>query len=335
MNLIAHRGEQIHLDEIDWQIIGLLRANGRRPVADIARLIGLSESGARKRLDRLLSDGAFALTVVSNPTLVGMTSANILMSVELLALQRVEEAVARLPEVTYLKVTAGSADLLASVLVPVERGLYGFLTERLAVTPGVRSIQTLVTVKVVKLSDDFGALVDRSPDPNGLVPDPDPRDADQIQLDHLDWWIIGLLRADGRRPVADIARVVGLSESGARKRIDRLLDQGAATLTLITNPARVGMISANFLISVDIQALQAVECAVARMPEVTYLVVTAGSELLASVLVRADIGLYGFLTGRLATIRGVRSILTLVTIKLVKLSSDLAALVTHHNPAAG
>jgi Lrp/AsnC family transcriptional regulator for asnA, asnC and gidA len=152
-------------------------------------------------------------------------------------------------------------------------------------------------------------------------------ESDRLHLDDIDWQILGLLRADGRRPVAEIARVVGLSESGARKRMDRLINQGAARLTLITDPTRVGMISVNFLISVELHALEDVETALARMPEVTYLVVTAGSELLASVLVREETGLYGFLTRRLAPIPGVRGIQTLVTMKLVKLSSDLAALV--------
>jgi Lrp/AsnC family transcriptional regulator for asnA, asnC and gidA len=153
-------GPTVHLDQVDWQIIGLLRADGRRPVAHIARIVGLSESGARKRIDRLLKGGAFTLTIVTDPAKVGMTSANILINVDLHALQQVEEAVARLPEVTYLKVTAGAADLLASVIVPAENGLYSFLTERLASIPGVRGTQTLLTVKIVKLSDDFGALVD-------------------------------------------------------------------------------------------------------------------------------------------------------------------------------
>jgi Lrp/AsnC family transcriptional regulator for asnA, asnC and gidA len=149
----------VQLDEVDRRIIGLLRADARRPVADIARQVNLSENGVRKRIDRLLREQAISLTLVPNPGRIGMTSANILISVELPALRRVADAIARLPEVTYLTVTAGTADLLASVLVPAERGLYDFLADRLAAIPGVRSIQTLVTLEVVKLAFELDALV--------------------------------------------------------------------------------------------------------------------------------------------------------------------------------
>ena len=150
----------IQLDAVDRHIIGLLRADARRPVADIARQVGLSESGTRKRIERLLGADAISLTLVPNPGKLGMTSANILISVELSALRSVARAVAALPEVTYLTVTAGTADLLAAVLVPAERGLYDFLADRLARIQGVRSIQTLVTLEVVKLAYELDALVD-------------------------------------------------------------------------------------------------------------------------------------------------------------------------------
>jgi Lrp/AsnC family transcriptional regulator, regulator for asnA, asnC and gidA len=150
----------IQLDAVDRRIIALLRADARRPVADIARQVGLSENGTRKRIDRLLREQAISLTLVPNPGKIGMTSANILISVELSSLRAVAQAVAKLPEVTYLTVTAGTADLLAAVLVPAERGLYDFLADRLARIEGVRSIQTLVTLEVVKLNYELDALVE-------------------------------------------------------------------------------------------------------------------------------------------------------------------------------
>jgi Lrp/AsnC family transcriptional regulator, regulator for asnA, asnC and gidA len=157
----------IQLDQVDRRIVSLLRADARRPVADIARQIGLSEGGVRKRIDRLLREEAISLTLVPNPARIGMTSANILISVELPALRTVANAIARLPEVTYLTVTAGTADLLASVLVPADRGLYYFLADRLAAIPGVRAIQTLVTLEVVKLAYELDSLVDAVDAPHG------------------------------------------------------------------------------------------------------------------------------------------------------------------------
>ena len=48
-----------------------------------------------------------------------------------------------------------------------------------------------------------------------------------LTLDDLDRHIMKLLRHDGRLTYAEIARTVGVSEPTVRKRIDRLMNQGA------------------------------------------------------------------------------------------------------------
>jgi hypothetical protein len=45
------------MDQIDGQIIDLLRENGRRSNVEMARVLGISEGTVRKRIERLLSSG--------------------------------------------------------------------------------------------------------------------------------------------------------------------------------------------------------------------------------------------------------------------------------------
>jgi DNA-binding Lrp family transcriptional regulator len=45
------------LDELDRQLLAALRANGREPVASLARMLGVTRATVTSRLDRLVSSG--------------------------------------------------------------------------------------------------------------------------------------------------------------------------------------------------------------------------------------------------------------------------------------
>ena len=47
----------MHSDEIDQKLISLLRENARRPVAELARLLGLARTTVQARIDRLENTG--------------------------------------------------------------------------------------------------------------------------------------------------------------------------------------------------------------------------------------------------------------------------------------
>jgi DNA-binding Lrp family transcriptional regulator len=45
------------LDELDRQLLAALRANGREPIASLARMLGVTRATVTSRLDRLMSSG--------------------------------------------------------------------------------------------------------------------------------------------------------------------------------------------------------------------------------------------------------------------------------------
>lgn len=47
----------ITLDELDRELLAALRANGREPVASLARALGVTRATVTSRLDRLISSG--------------------------------------------------------------------------------------------------------------------------------------------------------------------------------------------------------------------------------------------------------------------------------------
>jgi len=104
------------------------------------------------------------------------------------------------------------------------------------------------------------------------------RDRDrQIVLDDVSRSIIEQLQEDGRRSYARIASAVGLSEAAVRQRVQRLLDAGVMQIVAVTDPMQVGF-ARQALVGVRSTAdLRAVADRLATLPEVDYVVVTAGS----------------------------------------------------------
>ena len=138
-------------------------------------------------------------------------------------------------------------------------------------------------------------------------------------LDDVSKAIIEQLQQDGRRPYATIGKAVGLSEAAVRQRVQRLHDSGVMQIVAVTDPMQVGFARAAMIgIRVDGDAeLVADELEV--MPEVDYLVVTAGSfDILAEVVAEDDDHLLEVINRKIRAIAGVRSTETYVYLKLRK-----------------
>jgi Lrp/AsnC family transcriptional regulator for asnA, asnC and gidA len=83
------------------------------------------------------------------PALIGL-------KVEPGKLDDIAERIAQLDEVTYLVVTAGRFDLVCEVVCEDNEHLLRMLTERLADIKGIRSTETLVELRFVKESYQWG-----------------------------------------------------------------------------------------------------------------------------------------------------------------------------------
>ncbi len=106
------------LNDIDRQILALLRQDGRRTYDDIARRVSLSAPAVKRRIDRLLASGALrGFTAVVDPDALGWGTEAL---VELFyapgtLLDEVAETLARVPEVVEAWSVTGEADAIARV----------------------------------------------------------------------------------------------------------------------------------------------------------------------------------------------------------------------------
>ncbi len=143
-------------------------------------------------------------------------------------------------------------------------------------------------------------------------------DRSGTHIDDTDRAIIEVLQRDGRVPYTRLGAAVGLSEAAVRQRVQRLTDSGVMQVVAVTNPLahgfrRMAMIGVRTEGPTDdiAKALQA-------MPDIDYLVVTAGTyDLMAEVVVPDDGALLD-LTNRIRAVPGVRNTETFIYLDLVK-----------------
>jgi len=139
------------VDPVDRRIVAALQRDGRRPFTAIARDLGISEAAVRQRVARLQTAGVMQVVAVADPMTLGFkTMAMVAISVDGRARKQAAEAVRRLPEVSYLVLTAGSFDMLAEVVCEDNDHLLRLLSEDLARIDGVRETQTFMYLRLLK-----------------------------------------------------------------------------------------------------------------------------------------------------------------------------------------
>jgi Lrp/AsnC family transcriptional regulator, regulator for asnA, asnC and gidA len=138
-------------------------------------------------------------------------------------------------------------------------------------------------------------------------------------LDHVSKGIIEQLQQDGRRSYAAIGKVVGLSEAAVRQRVQRLIDSGVMQVVAVTDPLELGF-ARQAMVGIRVNGqVEPVADALAELPEVDYVVITAGSyDLLAELVCESDDHLLSLISGTIRTIEGVVSTETFMYLRLRK-----------------
>jgi Lrp/AsnC family transcriptional regulator for asnA, asnC and gidA len=140
-----------------------------------------------------------------------------------------------------------------------------------------------------------------------------------VALDDVSKAIIEQLQEDGRRPYAAIGKAVGLSEAAVRQRVQRLLDGGVMQIVAVTDPLQVGF-PRQAMIGIRCEGdVEAVADKISEMPEVAYVVITAGGfDLLVEVVCEDDDHLLDLVSKRIRAVPSVRTTESFVYLKLVK-----------------
>ena len=146
------------MDEIDQKIIKYLQKNGRESFVKIGDDLGIPASTVRDRTNRLVNNDVLRIVGVLNPLKAGRrVMANIGVKLSNGNHREVAREIAKLDEVSYLVICAGSFDLMVEVICRDNAHLLDF-TSILQGVPGVLSTETFIYYTIVKEIFDLGTI---------------------------------------------------------------------------------------------------------------------------------------------------------------------------------
>ncbi|RFA14484.1 AsnC family transcriptional regulator [Subtercola boreus] len=144
------------LDATAKAIIEQLQSDGRRSYAEIGKAVGLSEAAVRQRVQKLTDAGVMQIVAVTDPLQLGFYR-QAMIGVKVTGDTRiVADALAALPAVDYVVLTAGTFDLLIEVVCENDEDLITLLNSEIRTLPGVISTETFVYLKLHKQLYNWG-----------------------------------------------------------------------------------------------------------------------------------------------------------------------------------
>jgi Lrp/AsnC family transcriptional regulator, regulator for asnA, asnC and gidA len=138
--------------------------------------------------------------------------------------------------------------------------------------------------------------------------------------------IIKELQEDGRRPYATIGRAVGLSEAAVRQRVQKLIDTGVMQIVAVTDPVQLGF-DRQVMIGINVDGdVEDIAAKLGAIPEVDYVVITAGSfDILVEAVVTDNDHMLRLIGRDIRSIQGIRRTETFLYLKLTKQTYDWGA----------
>ena len=144
-----------HLDRIDTKILRELSMDGRIPITDLAKKVGLSKSPCQVRMKRLQDQGYIqGFRAVLNPAKLGLDHVAFaevrLTDTTEKALSAFNRAVMDVPEIEQCHMIAGSFDYLLKIRSRDIQAYRLILGEVISALPYVGSTSTHVSMQAVK-----------------------------------------------------------------------------------------------------------------------------------------------------------------------------------------
>lgn len=153
---MVRSSSRVAIDSVSRAIIEQLQSDGRRSYASIGTAVGLSEAAVRQRVQKLVDSGVMQIVAVTDPMQIGMARQAMLAISVSGGVETVADELAKIDEVDYIVITAGSFDLMAEVVVEDDQHLLDLISSRIRAIPGVVRTETFLYLKLVKQTYNWG-----------------------------------------------------------------------------------------------------------------------------------------------------------------------------------
>lgn len=228
------------IDELDRRIISALQIDGRASWLRVARALGENERTVARRGSRLLESG-----------LVRVTGIHMKSTGTILALRcgpgqarMCARAVSARGETKWAHLVAGTHDIVAEV--SYARGQeQTFLLDELPAVPGLRESEAYPVVRYLRTAHQWRPEVLNASESAELeLGIPQGQRLEAVGLESLspaDMTMHAALMDNGRRTFEELARLAGVSEATASRRIEQMRQQGQLVVRAVVDPAVLGL----------------------------------------------------------------------------------------------
>ncbi|MCR3722111.1 MULTISPECIES: Lrp/AsnC family transcriptional regulator [Prauserella salsuginis group] len=301
------------IDEMDAALIRVLHSDGRAPWPKVANEIGCSPSTARRRFEAMHSAGMLRLigrTDVARlglgvPAMVQFTGAGA-GDPEFL------EAMRTRGDVRFLGAVVGSVGSVAEFVVPDTAALQERIG-RLSAEFDVAAEVFVVMHTYTSGQDWLPEAVERRVDTRSReLPLAHPTPAERVVLE--------LLIRNGRTSLPELAAAIGKSENTARRTMDSLRERELLDFRVLIEPEVLGF-NAEFWVWLEVEPSQLAQVGeeLARNQGTKYLAATAGrNNLVGQIVLPEHPDMYGYVTGVLGQIEGVRRVEIMIQTRTYK-----------------
>ena len=329
------------LDAVDRQIIHILTVQPRASFRTIADVAQISDQTAARRYRRLAESTGLRVLGVLDGTRLGWVNWFLRLQTTPGSAETMAEALARRSDTRWVNIASAGTEIICEFEARTAEQRDALFLRGL---PGSRRIVQISAHSILHnyvphawpeltkaLSADQlavlagGTTPPDPPAPGGTHPPRPPLGGPQAPrpssaLLPEDEPLLAELARDGRASHAALAAAIHWHESTVRRRIDELRQAGLLYFEVDIDGRGLGItVSASLWLTVEPARLEEAGRAVAGHPEVPFAAATSGStNLIVTGLFRDTEHLYEYLTGRLASLPGVRSVETAPVIRTLK-----------------
>lgn len=316
-------------DRTDLQIVQCLQISPRAPFRRIGEVLGVSEQTVARRYRRLRAEGVMRVVGLVNPARLGETSWQVRIQCRPDAAAAIASALARRDDVSWVMLTSGGSEIVASLRSRTQQQRDELLLQQLPRTAQVLSISAFATLHVFRgaSSDDWridASLLTAAQRRTIAATRRAPRDEPE-PLHTDDEPLIEALARDGRASVAQLADATGWTEAKAGRRLDVLESSGTVYLDVDLAAEVFGyLISAYLWLTVPPAEIESVGRLLAKHPQVMFVAaVTGPASVVASVMCKDGEDLYRYLSADIGKIKGIGHVEVSPTVRRIKQAGSL------------
>jgi DNA-binding Lrp family transcriptional regulator len=304
-------GEAAGLDSIDRRLLHALGINGRASFRLIASVIGTSEQTVARRYRRLRESGVVRVLMLPAPDPAD-TGQLVRLEVQPQAVRAVADALARRPDVSWLRLMNAGAEILFGVRARTSAERDALLLDQLPRTGRVLRTTVYSVLHHFRTEGEadwtgFPDRLDRDQQRQLSVAVPD---RPSMRVTAADQAIVDALAVDGRATYARLAQVSGMSESAVARRLELLVSAGALYSDVDIAPEQLGYpAGATLYLEVTPSRVPAVGALVAAHHQTAFVAAVGGSaNMIAAIRCRDMAGIYEYVTATLGRVNGVEHV---------------------------